>query len=174
MTKKNLSALVLIVALFFAACGEKKKETVAAPEGMLALDLSAYGKPFSLFIPDTANAKLEVNEETSGALNVRVGKNFGISINEQEADLTLRKEDIKSDEVNKLTSYIAEEPDAIFWESSIIAPEYHFVVNKKVNNASYSFEDIRDTEAAPYGKEAVQRMFDSSRNIQATDNTASE
>jgi hypothetical protein len=164
-----------IIILFSAAllvgtlnsCGDKKKdqEAIVAPQGMHVLDLSKYGKPFAIFVPDTVAAKLEVVQQTYGALDIKVGKSFAISINEQPSDIELKKKDIKEDEVNKFKSFVTEEPNAIFWESEITQPEYHFIINQKVGNAEYSIEDIKNTDAEPFGKDAVQKMFDSAKNI---------
>ncbi|MBX3163793.1 MAG: hypothetical protein KF900_04885 [Bacteroidetes bacterium] len=159
----KLFSAAIITSTFFS-CSEAKKE-VTAPQGMNVLNLSRYGKPFSIFVPDTNAGHFEVIEQTSGALDIIAGNNFAISINEQFADLELRKSDIKDDEVNKLKSYIIEEPDAILWESQITEPEFHFLVNKKIGTSEYSFEDIRNPEAKPFALEATQRMFDSSKNI---------
>lgn len=166
------SALLLIGSL--TSCGGKNKdqEAIVAPQGMHVLDLTRYGKPFAIFVPDTVAAKLEVTQQTYGALDIKVGKNFAISINEQPADLELRKKDIKEDEVNKFKSFIAEDPNGIFWESAIMQPEYHFIMNQKVGNAEYSFEDIRTTEGEPLGKEAVQKMYDSAKNIKEVKKSA--
>jgi hypothetical protein len=164
-----------IISLFSAAlllsvlpsCGGDKKdqEAIVAPQGMHVLDLSRYGKPFAIFVPDTTAAKLEVVQQTYGALDIKVGKNFAVSINEQAADIELRKKDIKEDEVNKFKSFIAEEPNAIFWESEIMQPEYHFIINHKINNTDYSIEDTKSTDGEALGKEATQKMFDSAKNI---------
>lgn len=153
------------MATAFISCGSKKEEAIVAPQGMHVLDLSRYGKPFAIFVPDTTAAQFEVIEQPSGSLDIKVGKNFALSINEQPADIELRKKDIKEDDVNKFKSFIAEEPNAIFWQSEITQPEYHFLMNQKIGSSEYSFEDIRDPEANPLGKDAVQRMFDSSKNI---------
>ena len=42
---------------------------------MVALDLSSHGKQFSIFVPDTTTEKLEVVEQSWGALEIKVGKN---------------------------------------------------------------------------------------------------
>ena len=163
-----------IICLFSAAlilasvssCGDKKKEEpIVAPQGMIVLDLSKYGKPFVIFVPDTTSAKLVVNEQQSGALDISVGKSFALSINETAADLELKKKDIKEDEVNRFKSFVVEEPNGILWESEITAPEYHFLINMKIGTADYSFEEIKSTESEPFGKEAVQKMYDSAKNI---------
>lgn len=159
------SAALLIGTL--NSCGDKKKEqeAIVAPQGMHVLDLTRYGKPFAIFVPDTVASKLEIVQQTYGALDIKVGKNFGISINEQPADIELKKKDIREDEVNKFKSFVTEEPNAIFWESEITQPEFHFIINQKVGNAEYSLEDIKNTESEPFGKDAVQKMFDSAKNI---------
>ncbi len=165
-----------IFQLFFAfAClagtiscgGGKKEEAIVAPEGMNVLDLSKYGKPFAIFVPDTTHSRLIITEQSYGALDIQVGKNFAISINEQPADIELRKKDVKEDEVNKLKSFITEEVNAIMWESEITQPEFHFLLNQKIGNSDYSFEEIKNSENL-FGKEAIQKMFDSCKNIKET------
>jgi len=166
MTKhiiKFVAAACMVSAL--VSCGNKKEEAIVAPQGMHVLDLTRYGKPFAIFVPDTNAAKFEVIEQPSGALEIKVGKSFALSINEQAADIALRKQDIKDDEINKFKNYIADEPNAIFWESEITQPEYHFVINQKIGGSEYSFEDLRDPESNPLGKDAIQKIYDSCKNI---------
>ncbi len=160
-----LSAAVLVSSLI--SCGDKKKEqeAIVAPQGMNVLDLSKFGKPFAIFVPDTVAAKLLIVQQTYGALDIKVGNNFAISINEQTADIELKKKDIKEDEVNKFKNYVVQEPNAIFWESEITKPEFHFIINQKIGTTDYSFEETKTTEAEPFGKEAIQKMFDSAKNI---------
>lgn len=153
-----------VIAISFLSCGNKQ-EAIVAPQGMNVLDLSKFGKPFAIFVPDTTSTKLEITEQSSGALDIKVGKNFAISINEQAADIALRKQDVQSDEVNKLRSFIVDEPNAIFWESEITSPEFHFLVNQKIGNTDYSISEIIDTESNPFSKAAIEKMYDSSRSI---------
>lgn len=158
---------IAILATTIISCGGKKKEqeAIVAPQGMNVLDLTKFGKPFAIFVPDTTAAKLTVTEQSSGALDIIVGTNFAITINEQAADLELKKKDIKEDEVLKFKNYVVEEPTAIFWESEIVKPEFHFVVNQKIGNTDYSFEDLKSTEVEPFDKATTQKMFDSAKNI---------
>ena len=166
MNTSFIRHFTLASMLFLAACGGTKQETeIIAPEGMHTLNLSKYGKPFAIFVPDTVTNKLHVTEQTNGALEIRVGSIFALSINEQAADIDLRKLDIKEDELNKFKRYLVEEPSALFWESEIVHPEFHFLINQKIGSNDYSFEDIHDTELNAFSKEAVQKMFDSSKNI---------
>ncbi len=167
MTKKiiNLfSATAILLAL--TSCGDKKKnQDIVAPQGMNVLDLSKRGKPFAIFVPDTTVAKLTVTEQTSGALDIKVGVSFAITINEQAADIELKKTDIKGDEINKFKAFITEEPTAIFWESEITKPEFHFLINHKIGNTEYSIEDLKSTETEPLSKDNTQKMFDSAKDI---------
>lgn len=165
MTHSIFKLGAAVILLSMTSCGNKGNEEIVAPQGMHTLNLNRFGKPFAIFVPDTVANKLSITEQTNGALDIKVGTNFAISINEQAADLEMRKMDIKDDELNKFKNYITDEPGAILWESEIVQPEFHFLLNQKIGGNDYSFEDIRDTEVDPFGKEAIQKMFDSSKNI---------
>jgi hypothetical protein len=155
----------LLITTVLTSCGGKKNESIVAPEGMLALDLNRYGKPFAIFIPDTNHTKLQVTEEPSGALHIRVGNSFAVAISEQPSDLELKKRDIKEDEVNRFKSFIKEESQGILWESEITQPEYHFLINGKIGTSEYSFEDLRDEEGNTLPRASVEKMYESCRNI---------
>lgn len=165
--KKILIALAaLAITTTITSCGGgDKKEEIQAPAGMVALDLSKYGKQFSIFVPDTTTSKLMVTEQSWGALEIKVGKTFQISITEDPGDIELKKSDIKSNDINIFKSYIVEEPLTIMWESEITKPEYHFYSIQKVAGNSYVFEDIVPADGEPLGKEAVQKMLDSVKKI---------
>ena len=165
MKKSILHLFSAILVTTMISCGNKNDQEIIAPQGMHTLNLNRFGKPFAIFVPDTVANKLSIVEQTNGALDIKVGTTFAISINEQAADIEMRKMDIKDDELNKFKNYIADEADAIMWESEIVQPEFHFLLNQKIGTNDYSFEDIRDTESNPFGKDAIQKMFDSSKNI---------
>jgi hypothetical protein len=158
---------VLALAVTMQSCGGKKddQQAVEAPAGMITLDLSKYGKPFTIFVPDSTLGKLEITEQTWGALEIRVGKNFQMSITEDPGDIELRKTDIKGDEVNRFKSFVVEEPTTIMWESEITKPEFHFYSVQKLGNSTYVFEDIKSSEAEPFSKESVQKMLDSAKGL---------
>ncbi len=165
---KKLFTLLSIITLSLAisSCGGKDtKQNVEAPAGMVAFDLSKYGKQFSIFVPDTTAAKMEVTEQSWGALEIKVGKNFHISITEDPGDMELRKSDIKSNDVNIFKSYVVEEPLTIMWESAITQPEFHFYSIQKIGKNTYVFEDVVPADGQPLGKEAIQKMLDSAKNI---------
>jgi hypothetical protein len=165
--KKILTLLsALTIATAFTSCGGKEtKEDVQAPAGMVALDLSKYGKQFSIFVPDTTAAKLSIVEQSWGALEIKVGKTFQLSITEDPGDIELKKSDIKSNDVNVFKSYVVEEPLTIMWESEITKPEFHFYSIQKAAGNSYVFEDIVSADGEPLSKESVQKMLDSVKKL---------
>jgi hypothetical protein len=132
---------------------------------MVALDLSKFGKQFSVFVPDTIATKLEVVEQSWGALEIKVGKAFHISITEDPGDIELKKSDIKSNDVNVFKSFVSEEPLTIVWESEITKPEFHFYSIQKIGANTYVFEDVVAADGEPLSKEAIQKMVDSAKSI---------
>lgn len=165
---KKLFTILSVIALSIAisSCGGKEtQENVEAPAGMVALDLSKFGKQFSVFVPDTTAAKLEVIEQSWGALEIKVGKGFHLSITEDPGDMELRKSDIKSNDVNIFKSFVIDEPLTIMWESAITKPEFHFYSIQKIGNNTYVFEDVVPADGEPLSKDAIQKMLDSAKKI---------
>jgi hypothetical protein len=161
---KFIAGISVCFLLLLSSCGEKNKKSV--PEGMSEINLKSYGKPFSIFVPDTTKSPLSITEQSTGALEIRSGKSFGLVIQEQFVDLSQIRADVKEDEVNKLQNILTDESDAFVWESAITQPEFHFYLNKKIKNSEYSFEDLKDTESEPFRKEAVLRMFELCKSIE--------
>ena len=167
MKKTIIIALSAASSLIITSCGNKnaEQEPIVAPQGMHVLDLTKYGKSFAIFVPDTVQNKLTIIEQSYGALDISVGPNFAVSISEQAEDIVSKKKEISEDEVNKLKSFVTDEPTAILWESAITEPEFHFITNQKIGNSDYNIQDVRTTEGKPYSKEAIQKMFESAKNI---------
>jgi hypothetical protein len=80
----------------------------------------------------------------------------------------LKKEDIKTDEVNKLKKLLIDTPEAIIWESEITKPEFNFLLNKKIANAEYSFEDVVNADSKLFREDEIQKMFEVCKNIKAS------
>jgi len=163
MNKYHIYSLLAICGLFFSGCKNNADEPkpIVAPAGMNVLDLSRFGKPFVIFVPDTNTNKLEIVEQPSGELEIKAGKGFHIAIIEQMEDLNAKKEELKGDEVNKLKNFIADSANVLIWESEITKPEFHFIVNKKIKDADYSFRDVISTDAEPFTREQIEKMVES-------------
>ncbi len=167
MKKIALLLAVGTIALSVISCG-KKEEEIKAPEGMMTLDLSKYGKTFIIFVPDSAtNGKLEISEQPGGLLEVKVGKQFDIIIKEGEEDIAFRKTDLGNDDVYKIKQFFVDEPTAIAWEWAIgdMPSEFHFLTVQKVGNSAYTFEDNRNSDGSPFSKSSIEKMLESCKNI---------
>lgn len=159
-----LSFATICVAL--SSCGPKEEaKNIEAPAGMVVLDLSSRGKQFSIFVPDTTSEKLEIVEQSWGALEIKVGKHFNISITEDPGDITLMKSDIKSNDVNVFKSYITDEPETIMWESAITVPEFHFYTIQKASGNTYVIQDVISADGSASSKEQIQKMLDSAKKL---------
>ena len=166
MKKSIILISVLTLCIVFTFCGgNQDKQEVKAPDGMVALDLSKFGKQFIIFVPDTTAAKLEITEQSWGALEIKVGKGFQLSITEDPGDIALKKSDIKSNDVNLFKSFIVDEPLTLEWESAITKPEYHFYTIQKAGDNSYVIEDIVPADGEPLSKDAIEKMLESARKI---------
>jgi hypothetical protein len=167
MKRKALLPIFLITLMFFQFCknGKQTPEPIVAPAGMHILDLSKYGKPFVIFVPDTNSNKLEIIEQQSGELEIKCGKSFHVAILEQTEDLNAKKEELKGDEVNKLKTFHLDSANVILWESEITAPQFHFIYNFKIKDAEYSIRDVISTDAEPFTKDQIEKMLESARNI---------
>jgi len=146
------------IGMLCIACQEAPQQPKI--KGKVQLDLTAYGKPFSLMVPDTTKTRFVITEQVSGALEVRVGDFFGIVINEQACDLELKRNDVMGDDVNKLKVFKESEKNELVWESEFAGhQELHFMINKTVGTATYCFEDLRTEEGFAFTLDQTQKMY---------------
>jgi hypothetical protein len=153
--------LSLALIAIMTSCGGKKQsenENLVAPKGMRYLDISKTGMNAFVVIPDSAAGVLDTSVKSSGDYLIKVGKDFQISIIETTGDITQRKADIASDDVNKLKKYVVDEPTTLMWESGIAdLSEFHFYTIVKLGTRTYVFEDIK---GEPFSQPAIQKMLD--------------
>lgn len=165
--KKILLLLAAPALLFIASCGgTKTEEPTATMPGMTETTISVNGNKLSIMVPDSTKGKLEVVEQSWGATEIKVGKEFQISITEGEGDIALTKSDIAGNDVNKFTRFVKEEPTMLFWESQITEPEFHFYNVVKVGTASYVVEDIK---GEIFNEKGAQAMIDASKTLKVKD-----
>lgn len=161
---KNIFLLLAVTAgLFFAACGGSKTESAAVSmPGMMETSININGNPLTIMVPDSSKGKLEIVEQSWGATEIKVGKEFQISITEGDGDLALTKSDIAGNDVNKFKRFIKDEPALLFWESEITAPECHFYEIVKPGTVSYIVEDIK---GEVFSEKAAQTMIDAGKTL---------
>jgi len=93
--------------------------------------------------------------QSSGEYQIKIGKDFQISVIESAGDVNQRKADIASDDVNKLKKYIVDDATTLMWESGIgDLSEFHFYHIAKLGNRVYVFEDIK---GEPFSQQATQK-----------------
>ncbi len=163
--KKLLLLLATPAVLFLASCGSKTEEATTMP-GMTEVQLKINGNALSIMVPDSTKGKMEMVEQSWGATEIKVGKDFQISIEEGDGDIALAKSDIAGNDVNKFKRYVKDEPALLFWESEITAPEFHFYSIVKPATVSYIIKDIA---GEMFGEAATQTMVDASKTLKAKD-----
>ena len=166
---KQMKKLILLLAapaiLTMVSCGGSKKDdaTVSIP-GMTEVNLQINGNQLSIMVPDSTKGKMELIEQSWGATEIKVGKDFQISISEGEGDIALTKSDIAGNDVNKFKRYVKEEANFLFWESEITGPEFHFYTIVKPGTVSYIVEDIK---GEIFDEKAAQTMIDAAKSLKA-------
>lgn len=163
--KKLFLLLAAPAVLFLASCGSKTEEAATMP-GMTEVQFKINGNALSIMVPDSTKGKMEMVEQSWGATEIKVGKDFQISIEEGDGDIALAKSDIAGNDVNKFKRYIKDEPTLLFWESEITAPECHFYMIVKPATVSYIIKDIA---GEMFGEAATQKMVDAAKTLKAKD-----
>jgi len=164
--KKFFLFVASISVLSFAGCGNGKTDdpNVGVPQGMVAADLSEQGLSVVLNVPDSTVGPLEIISNAQGGADLKVGKNFQITITEGAGDFEMKKNDITTDAVRKFVKYIVEEPNALVWEWQIegMEPEFHFYAVVKAGEKSF---EVRDVEGEIFSEKAATQMLDAAKSI---------
>lgn len=153
--------------LTLAGCGSGKTEDDAnagVPQGMVAADLSDQGLSILVNVPDSTVAPLEIIANAQGGADVKVGKNFQMTITEGAGDIALKKNDITHDDVRKFIKYIVDEPTALVWEWQIegMEPEFHFYTIVKDGEKSF---EVRDVEGEIFSEKSATQMLEAAKTI---------
>lgn len=168
--KKIFSILTIITSITLVSCGDKTGGTTdqTVPAGMVALDLSKYGKNIVINVPDSTTGPLSV-QDMGGAVRIVVGKSFQIDIKEGEGNLDMKKnEDIKKNEVYKFDKFSVEEPNAIIysWHMEGGQPEFRFFSFVKIGEVTYEVEDVA---GEVFTDGACQKMLESAKSLRAAE-----
>jgi hypothetical protein len=161
----RISFLILSIVLInsLCLCGNKQDKTQQNNK-LQQLDLSKYGKNFTLLAPDTINRKLII-EEQNYMLQISVGNKFRISIEEGINDLNQLKLDKKADEVNKFKRYLTQEPNLLVWESEITCAEFHFCALVTVGTSKYLIKDFISMNADLFNEQEIHEMLSAVKSI---------
>jgi hypothetical protein len=163
--KKIFLLIIIPSVLLLTNCKNQKSDDVNnSTSGIRQVQIKINGNSLSLMVPDSTKGKVEVVDQSWGATEIKVGKDFQISISEGEGDIALKKSDIAANDVNKFKRYVKDEAGLLFWESQITEPEFHFFCIQKVGTTSYNVEDIKGDI---FSEPAVQSMIDAVKSMKA-------
>ena len=169
---KLLSTVLLATcALSLPACGKKKDDAADKPAAakpvepgakpaepaakpaepaakpaaevkLVPLDLSAVGedwKGWSVNAPEGATVK-----ESFGAAEIVLGDGFQLDITLNKADVAAYKKESEANDLNKVTGYVVDQPDAILYQSEVMGrTEFHLYGSVKVGEVDFTCEDVK-------------------------------
>ncbi len=165
--KKVFLFALSISLLSLAGCGNTKTDEAAGvPKGMVAADMSSQGLMALINAPDSTVAPLLISPNAQGGADVKVGKNFQVTVIEGPGDIAMKKNDITHDDVRKFVKYVVEEPNALVWEWQIegMEPEFHFYAVVKDGNKSF---EVRDVEGEIFSEKAATQMLEAAKSVRA-------
>ncbi len=164
MKSKLLITLSLIATVIFSGCGNKKEsQDLTPPQGMRYLDISRTGMNLYVLTPDSTIGILDTVMQSWGAYEIKVGKDFQISVEEGDGDIEMIKSDNANNDVNKWKQYLVQEPTTLVWESAVAdMPEFHFYHIMKVGSRSYIVQDIK---GEPFNQKAIEKMLEAAKQL---------
>ena len=164
MKSRLLISLSVLAVIIFVGCGNKKEnQDLTPPQGMTYLDISRTGMNLNVLIPDSTVGLVDTIMQSWGAYEIKVGKDFQISIEESDGDIEMIKSDNANNDVNKLKQYLVQEPNTLVWESGIAdMSEFHFYHVTKIGTRSYVIQDIK---GEPFSKSAIEKMLEVVKQI---------
>lgn len=176
---KKIFYLIGVVAVFgFASCGNGTDESngentgdsteVVILKGYEELDLTEWGFPMSVMVPNAElNGDAEVSMTDWGALQIKVGQDFGIEIIYGEGDIELLKMDLEEDLVFE-SEILVEEQKGIMYKQDIpdsgVKTQFHFFYAATIGNEVYEVKDLMDGE---YGKGMIEKMMQAAKTLKA-------
>lgn len=167
---KKALLFVTVISAFLHGCGNEngtENREGNVPQGMVAADLTEVSEgrmPILINVPDSTVGPLELSSNSQGGVDIKVGKNFQVTITEGEGNIEMKKNDIINDDVRKFMRYVVEEPNALIWEWQIegMEPEFHFYAIIKAGDRSF---EVRDVEGEAFSEKAAIQMLEAAKSL---------
>lgn len=174
-------AFILLVFSFisFFSCDNEEKSTnenkIIVLKGYEELDLTQWGFPMSVMVPDAENnGEAQVALTNRGALEIIVGQSFGIEIIYGEGDIELLKMDLEEDLVFS-SEIVKEDSTLLIYKQDIpesgIKTQHHFFYKTLIGNDIY---EVRDLQGEQYGEKMIEDMIKAAQTLRFTPITSSE
>ena len=145
--------------------GTESTESISGAE----TELSDYGMPFIIVVPDAGSGEVEIIANDWGGVEIVKGEGYMMSIAYGEGDIDLLKFDMEEDLVYK-SSIIEEGENFIIYKREIpesgMEPEYHFMVVFPVDGEAMELSNMKDVI---FGEKAVRNMLQSAMTFKAND-----
>lgn len=165
-----LASIAAIYMFTLSSCGggsdtSETDSSAALLPNHVWLDLSKYGFDVSIQIPDSTIGLAEIVHTNSGAVEIVVGRNFGISVQYGEGDIAMLKEDLKADDVFK-SEWLIDEANTLLYNRTIpnteIETQHHFLHVTQLSNAIF---EVRTLDMETYGKKATEDMLNAAKTL---------
>ncbi|MBW6482056.1 MAG: hypothetical protein K0B10_03245 [Vicingaceae bacterium] len=177
---KNIAFILLIFSFIsFFSCDNEEKPTDANKtivlKGYEELELTQWGFPMSVMIPDAENnGEAQVTLTNRGALEIVVGQNFGVEIIYGEGDIELFKMALEEDLVFS-SEIVKEDSTLLIYKQDIpesgIKTQHHFFYKTRIGNDIY---EVRDLQENQYGEKMIEDMIKAAQTLRFTPITSSE
>lgn len=176
---KKLTFYALAFALVaLVACkhgdNDNTDDAPLAP-GMVRLDLSKAGIQATIDVPDTVNKQHGIEAQSSGGVNVFVGKGFHIVINVSGEPIAMKKSDANGDDINKPKAWVVDDSTDLLYSTqkdtnafANAKEEFHFYALVRKGKATYYVEDLRqgtDGTVYVFSKEQAQTMLTAAKTL---------
>lgn len=130
-------------------------------------DLTEYGMPFSITVPDGGNSQTEIMANDWGGIEIVKGESYMVSIAFGEGDVDLLKFDLEEDLVYKST-ILDEGENFMLYKREIpesgMEAEHHFMF---VFDAGEDAVEITNMKDVIYSEEAARAMLNSAKSFKA-------
>ncbi len=171
--KKLFFLFAIVLTTVITSCGDKEKDKPLSVPGMTLIDLSKqeFNFPVTILVPDSTNGPMTITPQNWGALEIKVGDGFQISVEQGDGendDLKLIKStEIDANEVHKVKKYMTDEPNFVFYETQMLGTEkssFHFYGVFKVGDKNFVVEDLKGDD---FSEEAIKKMMESAKTLAA-------
>lgn len=172
---KKLLQLLLIIPVFLFSCNgnketnDKENNKNKQLKHFMPVNLVDYGYNLNIMVPDSTIGILEIQNNNTGAAEIKVGKNFAIEINIATSDMRLFKSDLENDMVYKY-DIVSESPDFMIYKKTIPAGNidrgYFFIYFVKIDNETYQVKNIDDPDYK-FSKEAIDNMLKAAKTLES-------
>ena len=166
--KRIIVGLAAVTCFCFADCGGGPDPSKPSAKGMMEIDLSEWGIPVTMMVPDSTKAPLDIQESAAAGIVIRVGKSFQVEIAE-DGDLAMRKDDLQTgpESLVYVATTVSEGSDFIVYQQEVkdseMAPKFRFYYIFESEGMSYGVQDF--DEGGPYVQGAVEKMLDAAKSV---------